>query len=531
MNRFQDLSIKWELLLVILLITTAIVLLTCAAFVAHEVHASRQAIIRDLTVLADVFARNSTAALQFEDERAAAANLGALTAEPHIVAACLYKGDGARFATYARRGEQPHIPDTPEGDGHRLEADRAVVCEPVVMDGKRIGTIYLHADLQAIRDRFRAYLVIAGWILLAAAAATIVISLRLQRLISRPILALAHIARVIREQRNYSVRAAVQGRNEIGLLTESFNQMLSDIEASQAALRDANQSLQAQTVQIRESVGVLGAAARDILAITTQVTATATETATAVGQTTATVQTVRRTAGLSSQKAGVVADNAQTTVQVSQDGKQATEEVVAGMQRIRQQMESIADSMVRLSEQTQAIGQIIASVDDLAAQSNLLAVNAAIEAAKAGEQGKGFAVVAQEVRTLAEQSKQATNQVRTILHDIQKATGAAVMASEQGSKAVEAGVRQSAQAGESILALSTSVTEAADAARQIAATSQQQMAGVDQVATAMESIKQASAQNVASARQLETAARNLNDQGQKLKQLVERDKPGEPQPA
>src|SRR4028119_1286641 len=107
------------------------------------------------------------------------------------------------------------------------------------------------------------------------------------------------------------------------------------------------------------------------------------------------------------------------------------------MQRIREQMEAIGESMMRLSEQSQAIGAIIATVDDLAQQSNLLAVNAAIEAAKAGEQGKGFAVVAQEVKSLADQSKQATTQVRTILNDIQKATGAAVMATEQGSKAVE----------------------------------------------------------------------------------------------
>src|SRR5206468_6485887 len=91
---------------------------------------------------------------------------------------------------------------------------------------------------------------------------------------------------------------------------------------------------------------------------------------------------------------------------------------------IQTQMESIADSVVKLSEQGQAIGEIIATVNDLAEQSNLLAVNASIEAAKAGEQGKGFAVVAQEVKSLAEQSKQATAQVRNLLNDIQKATSA-----------------------------------------------------------------------------------------------------------
>jgi len=144
----------------------------------------------------------------------------------------------------------------------------------------------------------------------------------------------------------------------------------------------------------------------------------------------------------------------------------------------------------------------------------------AIEAAKAGEQGKGFGVVAQEVRNLAEQSKQATIQVRGILSDIQKATNAAVMVTEQASKAVEAGVKQSVQAGESVQKLGESVADAAQAATQIAASSQQQMAGMDQVAQAMESIKTASTQNVASTKQTETAARNIGELGLKLEQLV-----------
>lgn len=176
---------------------------------------------------------------------------------------------------------------------------------------------------------------------------------------------------------------------------------------------------------------------------------------------------------------------------------------------------------MRLSEQSQAIGEIIATVNDLAEQSNLLAVNAAIEAARAGEQGKGFAVVAQEVKSLAEQSKHATAQVRTILGDIQKATSAAVLATEQGNKAVEAGVKQSAEAGESIRLLTDSVTEGAQAAVQIAASSQQQMVGMDQVALAMENIKQASIQNVSGTKQAEAAAESLHELGQKLKQLAE----------
>jgi len=297
---------------------------------------------------------------------------------------------------------------------------------------------------------------------------------------------------------------------------QSSNDVLGNAFASMV------ENLQRLTADIREGVSVLGSSANEIVASTAQFAASASESAAAVSETTTTVEEVRQTAQVASQKARDVSEGAQKAAQISQSGRKSTEDVAAGMMRIRVQMDAIAASMGRLSEQSQAIGQIIATVEDLAAQSNLLAVNAAIEAAKAGEYGKGFSVVAQEVKSLAEQSRQATNQVRTILSDIQKATTAAVMATEQGSKAVDAGTRQTEQAADSIRALTGSVNEAAQAAMQIAASSQQQLAGVGQVAGAMESIKQASTQNVASAKQLETAARNLSGLGQRLRQMVER---------
>jgi methyl-accepting chemotaxis protein len=144
-------------------------------------------------------------------------------------------------------------------------------------------------------------------------------------------------------------------------------------------------------------------------------------------------------------------------MQVSQDGRRAVDEVVEGMRRIHQQMDQVGENITHLAEQVQTIGEIIATVNDLAEQSNLLAVNASIEAAKAGEQGKGFSVVAQEVKSLAEQSKQATVQVRGILGEIQRATSSTVLAAEQGSRAVSEGVKQSGQAGEAIRLLSQNI--------------------------------------------------------------------------
>jgi methyl-accepting chemotaxis protein len=296
--------------------------------------------------------------------------------------------------------------------------------------------------------------------------------------------------------------------DEVGTLTRSFSTMVK-------GLRELNR-------EISEGVSVLASSASEILATTTQVAAAASETATAVSQTTSTVEEIKQTAQVASEKARYVSDTAQKSTQVSQTGKKSVDETIACMHRISEQMDLIGEGIVRLSEQGQAIGEIMASVNDLAEQSNLLAVNASIEAAKAGEHGKGFAVVAQEVRNLAQQSKQAAAQVRTILSDFQKATSTAVMATEQGSKAVDSGVKQSTEASEAIRILTDSISEAAQAAAQIAASSQQQRVGMDQVALAMENIKQASLQNASSTKQGEAAAMNLHTLGQKMKLLAER---------
>ncbi len=329
----------------------------------------------------------------------------------------------------------------------------------------------------------------------------------LTRSFVKMIASLKVMAEIARKVSAGDLTVVVKPQSEKDLLGNAFGAMIK-------SLRDLNRD-------IREGVNVLASSASEILATTTQITAGASETATAISQTTSTVEEVKQTTQMASEKARFVSESAHKSVQTSHGGRKSVEETVAAINRIREQMDSIAEGIVRISEQGQAIGEIMATVNDLAEQSNLLAVNASIEAAKAGEHGKGFAVVAQEVRSLAQQSKQATAQVRTILTDFQKATNSAVMATEQGSKAVDVGVKLSSEAGEAIRLLAENIAEAARAATQIAASSQQQRVGMDQVAMAMENIKQASVQNASSTKQGEAAAQNLHGLGQRMKLLVE----------
>ncbi|WP_394558903.1 CHASE3 domain-containing protein [Aquipseudomonas alcaligenes] len=305
---------------------------------------------------------------------------------------------------------------------------------------------------------------------------------------------------------NLTIEVRPQSHND--LLGNAFAQMLVD-------LRQINGD-------IRGGIGVLTDSASEIAAGAYQIAAGTAETATAISETSTTVEEIKQTAMLSSQRALSVSQTAQRSIQVSQDGRRAVEEVVEGMRRIHQQMDQVGENITHLAEQVQTIGEIIATVNDLAEQSNLLAVNASIEAAKAGEQGKGFSVVAQEVKSLAEQSKQATVQVRGILGEIQRATSSTVLAAEQGSRAVSEGVKQSGLAGEAIRLLSLSIDEGAQAVAEIAVSAQQQLAGMDQLVQAMESIREASAQNMASSKQAESAAQGLHKLGQKMKDMLAR---------
>mgnify|MGYP005840940883 CR=1 FL=1 len=339
--------------------------------------------------------------------------------------------------------------------------------------------------------------------------------------------------------------SAYQRRDEVGQLAHNFDRLIHyqkemaavahNISQGNLAISIAprseqdllGQSMATMTANTRRhlegittGIGALTAAAGEIMTTAAQIASGATQTASAVSETTATIEQLRQTIQLSSRKAKEVSEYANQTATVSLDGKKAVDMTIEGMNRIRTQMDAIAESIVKLSEQNQAIGAIITAVNDMADQSNLLAVNASIEAAKAGEQGKGFAVVAQEVRNLAEQSKQATAQVRLILNDIQKAITTAVMATEQGGKVVEVGVGQSSEAGNSIRQLAEAVSSSAQASVQIVAATNEQLIGMDQVAQAMESIKQAGDQNVMGIRQVETAILELNSLGKNLQEMV-----------
>jgi methyl-accepting chemotaxis protein len=272
--------------------------------------------------------------------------------------------------------------------------------------------------------------------------------------------------------------------------------------------------------EIQKEMKTLRDNAQEIVASVTHASAGTSETAAAVTETTSTVEELKQTSTVAVEKADGVHQNSKDTMEIVAVCEQSLNSTISDMNEIHTKMDIISECIIKLSEHSISIGNIVDTVNDLAEQSNLLAVNAAIEAARVGEQGRGFGVVAQEIRVLAEQSKGATSQIRTILQDIQNATNNAVMATEQGAKAVAKGVKQSNQTNESMRALSDSFSDVAEAANHISSSSKQQLAAIDQVTTAILQINESSSQHADIMQQIKSATINLNSIGESVEALI-----------
>ena len=235
----RDAPIRRKLMRIMLLTSGLVLLLTCAAFLSYEILTFRQNAIRELSTIGKIIAANSTASLAFQNPDDAREVMAALKAEPHIVAATLYDEEGRLFAMYPESMAAGAVPVTPDADGYRFGGAHLAGYEPVVEGGRRLGTLYLRADMGAMYERLRLYAGIAALVIAVSFLAAYVVARKLQSLISQPILALAETATAISERRDYSVRAPKLGKDELGLLTDAFNQMLTRIHEQNRELKES----------------------------------------------------------------------------------------------------------------------------------------------------------------------------------------------------------------------------------------------------------------------------------------------------
>ncbi|AAK65505.1 HAMP domain-containing protein [Sinorhizobium meliloti] len=343
--------------------------------------------------------------------------------------------------------------------------------------------------------------------------------LRVVRRLARRTRALAVLAEKV-SAGDLAQKAFLEGSDELAVLGDSFNAMTARLAGMIDNERGSRERLEKLLATISETAQHLSSSAAEILAGTTQQVEGMREQSSAVAQTVTSVDEVLQTSEQAAQRAQHVAASYDNAVKISNEGRRALDDTVQVMNAVSARTETIAADILSLAENSLEIGEIVSVVAEIADQTNLLALNAAIEASRAGEHGRGFNVVASEIRTLADQSKSATTRVRRILMEIQKSTNSAVIGAEDGSKSVSRALETVSEAGETIRQLEAIVADSARSVAQIAASAGQQRAGMKQIHEAMHYIEQTSSQNLSAIRQAEEAAKDLNELGSRLKEML-----------
>ena len=253
---FLNLSIKRKLILMTMLTSSLALLFSSVSFLIYDLISFRHLLTQDLATQAEIIGYNSAAAMAFKDEPAASATLSALTAKGDIVAAALYSPHREIFAHYfrGRRTLPDVLPSCSAGEGYRFQGEYLEVCHEVTLNGDGVGTLYLQSDMRQWSMRARRYVTICVIFALISAFLAFLVSSKLQKVISGPIMRLQNTMKMVSEKKNYELRAVKTSSDEIGSLIDGFNAMLSDIQQRDTALRGANEQLHTRTRELEDEV-------------------------------------------------------------------------------------------------------------------------------------------------------------------------------------------------------------------------------------------------------------------------------------
>ena len=256
---FKDLPLSRKLALLILSASAFSVILACSGIAFYERAAFRVSTVDELSALATTLGTNSAASLAFDDAKTAGEMLSALKSEGHIRGAALYNNEHHLFTAYLRGGGSAPAPAWRE-KGAALSSDSITVADDVYLDGEKTGTIVLVSDLSKYQATIRTYIQICAVVLMVAMLSMALIASRINPVVAGPILGLSQLAARVSKQEDYSLRAVAQGKDEIGTLVGSFNQMLDRIQQRDRALQKMNNELESRvetrTAELREEIAV-----------------------------------------------------------------------------------------------------------------------------------------------------------------------------------------------------------------------------------------------------------------------------------
>jgi len=300
----------------------------------------------------------------------------------------------------------------------------------------------------------------------------------------------------------------------------------------QGYVNNLGDSLESIIKEVTDSVAATASASSEISSSTEEMAAGAEEQSQQATEIAGAVEEMTKTIIETTKNAGEATDAAKNSGNIAHEGGKVVNETIQGMNRIAEVVKKSASTVQKLGQSSEQIGEIIQVIDDIADQTNLLALNAAIEAARAGEQGRGFAVVADEVRKLAERTTKATKEIAAMIKEIQRDTTGAVSSMEEGTSEVEKGKLLADKAGQSLEQIIDGAGKVADIVSQVAAASEQQSSASEQISKNIEAISSVTQQSAAGVQQIARAAEDLNRLTNNLEALIGKFKiSGEPRSA
>jgi len=245
MRRLKNISIRTKQTLIIMLTSSVMLLLACAAFVTYDMVAFRRELVENVAVLAAAVGNNCAAAIDFNDPKSARETLSALRANGNIVSACVYSRDDQVFAIYQREDAALFVPPARlRNASMEFTSDELHLFRPITQRGEFIGTIFVASDLKAGSAKLTRSISIVGFVFLGSLLLAFLLSRQLQRLISGPILHLLRTAHTVAAEKNYALRAVKQSNDELGQLVDGFNEMLEQIQNRDTSLQTARDHLE-----------------------------------------------------------------------------------------------------------------------------------------------------------------------------------------------------------------------------------------------------------------------------------------------